>query len=413
MRAGVCASRSGLSTCDHADVGDNFPIRLLVDAIEAGRLALRERDDRDVPAKLRQIRASSGRTLPPPLAKRLLQELDGDDALRVEAADQLEDNAGQGSVLFLRRPDGWEQEWAAMVDDLEAAGAAANAQSNTDKIRSLEAELRAAKDRVKAATRRVEEAELEAKKRIAASREDIRVAGRAAAQRAAGLEEALAAAQKENEALALELAGAGTELASLRAQLAKRERVQLAAVERQPLGDDPESLARTLDDIAERARRHHEPTTPDSSAAPSLALPPGVAPDRADAVEWLLASGMPQVWLIDGHNLAHRYDPARFTDPGLRVELADAVVSLRRVSLGPLRAVLVFDTGAPVGDEITPSSGLEVRFAGDADAEIGRLADVHGRDAVVVSSDREVRQAAESAGALVIWSDALIEYLQS
>ena len=106
MRAGVCACGERLSTCHHAVMSDERPLRLLFDALEAGRAALRDRDERDVPAKLRSVAASSSRSLPPPLSKRLLTELDSDEALRDEAAQQMSESAGRASVLYLMRPDG-------------------------------------------------------------------------------------------------------------------------------------------------------------------------------------------------------------------------------------------------------------------------------------------------------------------
>ena len=56
---------------------------------------------------------------------------------------------------------------------------------------------------------------------------------------------------------------------------------------------------------------------------------------------------------------------------------------------------------------------MEIRFAADdriADEEIVELA-AELDDVVVISSDREVREQAEAGGAVVLWSEALAQWL--
>ena len=80
---------------------------------------------------------------------------------------------------------------------------------------------------------------------------------------------------------------------------------------------------------------------------------------------------------------------------------------------GALRVVVVFDSGLEAAfDEALPST-VEVRYtaeAGGGDREIAELAAELGGARVVVSTDREVREAAEVAGALALWSEALVEW---
>lgn len=388
------------------------PFRLLFDAVEAGRAALRDRDDLDVPAKLRAVAASSSRSLPPPLSRRLLNELDADSTLRAEAADLLGDSAGRASVLFLSRPAGWEEEYEDLVSEYNSHAEEQAAARDVGRIAELERELKAARAKAKDALKRAEAAEAHAEARIGDSRRDIKKAGKAAAARAAELERNLATSEKRREDLAEELAALRSEVASLRI---RREKVKGPDVDddRLPTASDPVSMATALDHLLIRAQQHHEPPGLAETGSRHLALPPGIAPDRADAVEWLLSSGIPQVWIVDGHNLAHRFDPSRFSQPELRGEIAEALARMRRRSFGPFRAVIVFDTGAPVGDRVQAASGVELMFVGDADAEVVDLAGIHGHGAVVVSSDREVRQGASKGGAVVIWSEAVVEFLRS
>lgn len=412
MPAGVCAHGRHLSTCHHAGVAHDLPIRLLFDAVEAGRAALSERDERDVPAKLRAVAASSSRTLPPPMARRLLAEVEADPALRDEAAEALHESAGRASVLFLARPEGWEQEYEQLVTEHRSDVEERAASREDRRMADLERELKAARAKARDAVKRAEAVEAKAEARIADSRRDIKKAGKAASKRAAALEAELMRSETRRRELADELTELRAELGSLRAQRRKRDEAQSPGPERPSIGSDPVSLARALDHLLVRAQQDHEPIEAMESAGDALSLPAGISPDRADAVEWLLASGVPQIWVVDGHNLAHRLDPARFTDPELRVQIAEAFSRLRRQSFGPMRAVIVFDTGAPVGDSVQAAPGVDIIFAGDADAEVVRLAGLHGRNAVIVSSDGEVRHGAEAAGAMVIWSDAVVEFLR-
>jgi len=315
-------------------------------------------------------------------------------------------------VVYLVRPDGWEEEYTDLVAEHNAHMDGRAVSRDRRRVAELERELKTARTKARDAVKRAEAAEAQADARIAESRRDIKKAGRAAAQRAAELEENLADSEQSRKKLADEVAELQSELAALRAQRRGKGKQQASAVDRLPTGFDPITRAQALDDLFNRAQRHHLPPQVPQPDREVLALPAGIAPDRADAVEWLLASGIPQVWIVDGHNLAHRLDPTRFTQPELRSEIADVFTALRRHSAGPLRAVIVFDTGAPVGDQVQASPGVDLIFVGDADSEVVVLAGVHGGESVVVSSDREVRLGAAESGAVVIWSEAIVDFLR-
>ena len=89
----------------------------------------------------------------------------------------------------------------------------------------------------------------------------------------------------------------------------------------------------------------------------------------------------PTLYLFDGFNLLHA---GSFADAR---ELTDALASF--VALRGARGVVVFD-GEGVDERL---GSLEVRFAGDADALLERLAsEQRGRERVcLVSSDAQVR----------------------
>lgn len=401
-----------MSTCHDAAVVKASDAAGLQEAVAAARKALRDRDDADVPAKLKKVWASSARRLPPPLTKRLLTELDHDDALREEAAALLPADASRASTLFLHRPDGWRSDL-----DVEQARLAAEDRKRSSvkvdqRIADLERAVEAARAKAKAEKQRADEASAAARQRISESRRDVKEAGRRAQRRADELERHLEQVKREREVLAGEVARLRDELKAVK--LAKpRGGSASRSVERSPIGSDPGEIASLLDDVMHRVARDHRPIERAPALGGRLALPPGIAGDSPDAVRWLLGAGHPQVWLIDGHNLAYRLDASRFTDPSLRNDIADAVAALRRRAAGPLKATIVFDTRATVGDAIVTGPGVEVIFVNDADRELERLAGVHQGAAVVISSDEEVRTAADAHGSLSLWSDALVEYLRS
>ena len=90
-----------------------------------------------------------------------------------------------------------------------------------------------------------------------------------------------------------------------------------------------------------------------------------------------------------------------------------ALDRLQQVARGPMRVVAVFDSRLGPAGEVPAPGPVEVRFTaeeGGADEEIAVLAGALGGARVVVSSDRAVREAAEAAGAMTLWSEALRDW---
>jgi predicted RNA-binding protein with PIN domain len=131
--------------------------------------------------------------------------------------------------------------------------------------------------------------------------------------------------------------------------------------------------------------------------------------DSTEGARWLLARPR-AVLLVDGYNVAK----TAWADAGLeeqRTRLVRAVdVVATRTGAG---VEIVFDgpeDAAPTGRQGTPS--VNVRFSGGelADDVVVSMVDAFPADrpVVVVSSDREVRDAARAKGANVIGSGTLI-----
>ncbi len=118
-------------------------------------------------------------------------------------------------------------------------------------------------------------------------------------------------------------------------------------------------------------------------------------------------------YLVDGHNLIGAMPGLRLDDPNDEAKLIEL---LRRFCARTGRQVVVhFDRRAPGVENPATRGGLTVRFvAGSADAAIRqRLERLRGEahNWTVVSSDREVQQAAERARAQVLNSQTFARQL--
>jgi predicted RNA-binding protein with PIN domain len=79
--------------------------------------------------------------------------------------------------------------------------------------------------------------------------------------------------------------------------------------------------------------------------------------------------------------------------------------------------VVVYDSAvSPEAETGSGPGGVRIRFTRNglsADDEIRRLAAEGSGPVVVVSSDREVREGSERHGAIALWSEALIAWIQA
>jgi len=91
-----------------------------------------------------------------------------------------------------------------------------------------------------------------------------------------------------------------------------------------------------------------------------------------------------------------------------RLELeASRLVTL---ASGRLAVIVVYDSARGVGEPPSRRSGVEILFTSGrlADDVIVELAGELDGTRVVISNDRAVRERAEQAGAVALWSDALV-----
>ncbi|MEX0668094.1 MAG: hypothetical protein WD313_07185 [Acidimicrobiia bacterium] len=138
-------------------------------------------------------------------------------------------------------------------------------------------------------------------------------------------------------------------------------------------------------------------------------LPAGISPDRAEAIVWLLGlPGLVQV-AIDGWNAAHLLKSPPV--PATRNRIIEAARRLILASSGKRRVSAVFDS-SQVGESFS-ADDVVVTFVGSADEELIKMAKRDATGLVVITSDRRVREAVEKAGAVGLWSEALIEWLKA
>lgn len=394
-------------------------LRVLGGAVEAARKTLRDLDDTEVPAPLARVAASQGGRLPPPLAGRLLAELDGNEWLRAKVADDFDGDESGPSWLFLNRPDGW---WLQLVD----SAIAAEEDQQQRKLEAAEAKLETLEERRALAARRAKEhKKVAADSQARAKRIEASVKGDVAARLAVETAESdslraqLSATEARLRSLRLEHQELQAAFDGLRSRLAKARRSRGSA----GTGDgttsfvpgDPIKLARMLD--LQNAAFGRDLAIPAEAAEPvadPLVLAAGVRPDASDAIRWLIGLEEAAVVLVDGYNAQFHIDRSDFTSGSARRHLVEVLQRLRGAAPIGHRVVIVYDSTLPGSRDARSSlGGVEVRFAADdriADEEIVEMSAGLAR-VVVISSDREVREGAEANGAVVLWSEALAAWV--
>lgn len=212
-----------------------------------------------------------------------------------------------------------------------------------------------------------------------------------------------------------------------RASKAERERARaerrLQAVPARFDPEDPIEIARHLDAIAKAARRivqgvRPEPAREEEPAEPEspFRLPAGARPDSSNSIEWLVKQPRPFTAVVDGYNLTHRLFPDDPVSAVSRDALNEHLSRFKLVARTPVQVIVVYDSGInpDIQDEPGPG-GVFVRFtqAGrSADEEIRGLVSSMDEAAIVISSDREVREGVTGPKLIGLWGEALIEWIK-
>lgn len=405
-----------------------IPPELLGPVVQAARVALGRLEDDEVPAKLRKVAAYQGGRLPLPLAKALIGVLDEDEWLRDKSGRELDDDdpgrdGPEGaSALFLQRPEGWAFDMGRRVERYAQGRAAGRVSEMDDRLAAAQGRETEAKRRWQEAKRKIQELERlrrEEVQEVRAQLRQVREADRTEDQQhretVAELEAARARAEADH--------ARGTEEVDVLKQRLRRAEDQRAEVEKRVQSGgqmafgsgDPIALARHLDALirtveADPALLEFTKPTVDRD----WKLPPGARPDERNAVDWLTRQPRAFNLIVDGYNVTFQLSGG--SDAAARDRLNEELSRFKLRTMTPVNVVVVYDSA--INPEVETGSGpggVWIRFTRDgltADDEIRRLAAETDGPLAVVSSDREVREGSEQFGAMTLWSEALIGWIQ-
>jgi hypothetical protein len=406
-----------MTRSEASDAGP-LDVALLLPALEAARRALRQMKGQDIPPALRNLAARSGR-LPPPLASRLLQALNGSEWLRAESVAAWKDidpddpdAKRRASAAFLQRPEGWEALVRSLADETAETAAirtehklAENLAKAERRIERLESMLAGAEERVRRSEASVAERLKEQADRLGRSQARELLEFEQLQRMVGDLEERLVEVIAQRDVLAKDVLSPPSRSVTPPPPFSSTHRPGAWEF------GTPVELARHLDDlVAAGVMPPAEIANPPGAIrSGTLRLPPGLAPDRAEAIYWLLDQPVAMMVAIDGWNAAHllRSPP----DLEARGRIVEAGRRLAAASVGKRRVIVIFDSRA--GNEHHRYPEVEVRFVASADEGILELARTTEAPLVVVTSDRRVREGAEAMGAVGLWSQAVVDWLQT
>jgi predicted RNA-binding protein with PIN domain len=427
----------------------DVPDTLLFPALEAAWLVARmgerasppQHAPRAVRRLLQHARLTAG------AAKVVRKALNEDDEFRTRvAAVATEEAVGRAGVLFLARPEGWEDE----LGDLVAA------EAESEEVEGEEREKRTTLRRLKGAERarrRAEEALAEVKAqatRAAADLAEERQGRRAAEAEVRALTERVAAVEQSASATDI---GDADELLALRRRVEELEAAPERVVEvvrpaeaQAPVESDPvlrarirellgdaaaaaQGLATSLAAAAAELEAAATPATEAPAAPPppvSRPLPPrrrtpapllpGIHDDSVEAAEYLVRRGG-ALLLVDGYNASLRYRPD-LAIAELRRRFVDALDELAARTGVDIH--VVFDGAEDGGTAVRGVSRrgrTRVTFSPadvEADDVILELvgATPAARVVLVASDDRRVRTGSEEQGANLFTIDQLLAVLR-
>ncbi len=394
---------------------------LLTSVVDAGREVLRDLEDQEVPAKLKRVKRANDRTLPPPLAVTLLDEIEENEWFREKVVEAWSDADDLGAA-FLDQKRGWWRnvsEALARGEEETVRGAAANAIAEAAELRDSLARARKRADQAEAAATA---AQAELTKGGAAAVESLHES--LAVERRAVTEERRRATDLESALVEAERTAAEADRTVARLfERYRRVRQERAALERGGRAGEvstsyrsPAELAALLDRIAATSAPYREAAAVPAAerSVEPLRLPAGVAPDTAEAIE-SLADAADLVVLVDGYNVLGALDPDTMATGAARRRLIDQLARLL-MHLDRAQVVVVFDSVLSGGrTALVSPSGVEVLFTDadeSADDRMVAMAEASARRVVVITNDRELRERSVDHGSTVLWSTALTDWLR-
>lgn len=397
--------------------------------------ASRERDTPPVPAPS-ALRPYLGFTrLPPRAVGPVLELLDTDDALRVAVADAVDESDLSGAVIaWLRRPEGWEEQWSEAVD---AAREQREDRAGRDRERRAERDRATVEEALHRATAELSDLRSELRElrdlrhalesKVAALAHEL---GRAQEQADRAVEERTRAV-RELKDTERRLAARIDEVRDLRSEIAAGASSQPDPTPAPPpdpawsdvrdMVDELAALARRLTEVAEApgraaARPDPERTRPSRRGSTAARRPirvgRGIPEGSVEEVLALLAAP-DVVVLVDGYNVTMTGWP--------RLSAAEQRAALDRLVSNLVSRTaevhLVYDgEGEGAAGHSVAGSAVRTWFTAterEADDEIiDRVGVIDPtRPVLVVSSDARVADGARRGGANVVSSQLFLDAL--
>ena len=408
---------------------EELPAELMNPALQAGRTALRRLDDDEVPPKLRKVSAYQGGRLPAPLIRSLLQFLDEEAWLREKAQEELGQYGPEmsgptaASALFIHRPQGWEFALGRAVELSVHAAAERRVGKLGSQVADAETREAEARRRLTDIQAQLDEARGHAEAEVEVLRSQLRQAREGDRREIEMLQEQVAGLEAKKKVDENALAELGQSVDSLKERLHRAEAQRASTEQRfQSRGGqawaagDAVSLARHLDMLIKTVEADPELLAfLEPLADREFQLPPGARPDERNAVDWLLRQPQPFTMVVDGYNVA--FQLVGDSTKAARDRVNEELSRLRLRAMTPAQVTVVYDSS--VNSEVETASGpggIRVRFTREghiADEEIAEMVSALEGPVVVVSSDREVREGTAEFGAIVLWSEALIQWIKA
>jgi chaperonin cofactor prefoldin len=350
-------------------------LSVLTNVIAVARRELADRDDTEIPTRLRKVARDSGKRLPPPYAKSILKEIQESEGFRASVQERWDDEGLDDPVgeAFISHPEAALQRVSEQADERTVSKLQTELGRSQQSVVALEKQLEESKRRL-AEIREVHTADIaDAHAAGSASRKNLESAVKALEARVVEFDVERGQLTDTIEALRTEIDALKDKLDRAASKARRRARTAQTngVTARQPTEapSDPVELAAWLDAVERTQRTYREARTVDakaSSTGPPLYIPDGLLPDTEPALAALITQ-QPDVIYIDGYNVAALlvHDFATVSARTMIVAKAD-----RLAAASKSRVVVVFDAVGVDGSSAPPTPGLsEVRFT---HTQIGR-----------------------------------------
>jgi hypothetical protein len=394
-------------------------LAVLARSIDVVRSELLDRDDDAIPNRLRKAARATGKTLPVPHQRSVLDYLESDEHFR-EAVRERWVASGDSDALtdaYLTDPESAEP----LIRAAAALAAIRRVEQERDTARSevtvLAGKLTEAKARLINAKK---EAKEELRQAVEADRRSREGLERSAASAKAELDDAQATIESLTAAIEEQEASLEDAKATLKRVSEREARRSVAASSArtrttEPLPSDAVALAKWLDRLERRLKYYRDPARRQSdgeaqSDGETFGLPLGISPESREAVDAVVVADADRI-IIDGYNVAGAVLFEAFSSrAGREAAIARADMLKRATSAS---VTVVFDAANVKGDSrFTTDDGTRVLFEPEQSADDAIVFLVQETDdrCIVITNDRELQTRVGRPNCVAVFTTALIEW---